>query len=166
MPPSVEVEAVPPSEVEHVAPSQGVEKIPPLCSTSYELFRSKNKIEIESQLPLGRLVQNVKKTWSDDSTFTTAASTADYSLADLDVYMADTPSISVPTPKRARPDPVPSTFAAAQKIGGKNSNVLLRALFDSGSTRTLIHRSAVPEGVQLESLGTRQRLLTVAGEYT
>ena len=37
---------------------------------------------------------------------------------------------------------------------------------DSGSHKTLIHKSALPEGVQLENLGTQKRLLTIAGEYT
>eukprot|EP00956_Cyclotella_meneghiniana_P026939 scaffold59459_cov57-Cyclotella_meneghiniana.AAC.1 len=41
-----------------------------------------------------------------------------------------------------------------------------RALMDSGSQKTLIHKSVLPEGVQLENLGTKERLLTIAGEYT
>lgn len=54
----------------------------------------------------------------------------------------------------------------ANNIGGKPSNTLLRALLDTGSTHNLIHKSAIPTGVELQTLGEAQKLMTVAGQYT
>ena len=145
----------------------GVEDdLPP---NAYELFRSKNKIEIESQKPLKKLIKEITRTWSSENTVSTAASTAATPFSNWHCYAVDDeeqPTLSIPTPKRQRPNNVPTSFLVAGKIGNKASNVFLRALFDSGSNACLIHKSALPEGVKLEELGASQKLLTIAGQYT
>jgi hypothetical protein len=75
-----EVEPIAPSiefddEVEFVdslGEARVEDKLP--CS-AYELFCSKNKCEIESELPLDNLIKQVKRTWSSEHTVSTAAST-------------------------------------------------------------------------------------------
>ena len=153
-------------EVEHSAPDTNeVEDVLPL--NKFELFSSKNKVEIESQLPLSKLINSINQSWHDDATVSTANSTTVDSISNWHCYQVDEePAISIPTPKRQRPNLVPASFLIANKIGGQVSNTLMRALFDSGSASCLIHKSAIPAGVRLEQLSHSQKLLTVAGQYT
>lgn len=163
-------------EAEPEAPSVAVDVTgmaewpPDSPSNAYALFGAKNKVEIESQQPLSKLIKKVNNTWTDEqsqSTGRTVDSTIQSTLSHWQCYAVDDePFISIPTPKRARLNTVPCSFMAAQKIGGAKSQVLMRALFDSGSQANLIHKSAIPAGVQLEALKTKQNLLTIAGEYT
>ena len=162
------VEPMVPSEVEveHSAPDTNeVEDVLPL--NKFELFSSKNKVEIESQLPLSKLINSINQSWHDDATVSTANSTTVDSISNWHCYQVDEePAISIPTPKRQRPNLVPASFLIANKIGGQVSNTLMRALFDSGSASCLIHKSAIPAGVRLEQLSHPQKLLTIAGQYT
>lgn len=167
-----DVESVtPPSERDvelDAPPTQGVECSPPQSPISrYELFGAKNKIEIESQQPLSKLIRSVNYTWHDESgTLSTIESTIDSTIRHWDCYPVDEePTLNIPVPKRVKPNDVPCSFMVAQEIGEKRSNVMMRTLFDSGSQANLIHKSAIPAEVQLEALGAQQQLNTIAGQY-
>ena len=141
-----------------------------LPRSAYELFCSKNKCQIESELPLDNLIKQVMRTWSSEHTVSTAASTEASPFSDWHCYAIDDeeeeqPVMAIPTPKRQRLRSVPTSFLVANQIGGQDSKVFLRCLFDSGSSGSLIHRSALPQGVKLESLESEQQMLTIAGTY-
>jgi len=51
------------------------------------------------------------------------------------------------------------------KVHNHESGKLLRVLFDSGGDRTMIHRSALPKGVNPMVLDKRARMNTLAGTY-
>jgi transposase InsO family protein len=157
-------------EVEPEAPPvEEVERSPPQSPSSlYELFGAKNKIEIESQQPLSKLIKNVNHSWLDETeTLSTVQSTVDSTIRHWQCYAVDEePTINIPVPKKAKLDSVPCSFMVAQEIGGKRSNVLMRTLFDSGSQANLIHKSAIPPDVRLEALGAQQQLNTIAGQYS
>ena len=153
-------------------PESGVECDSPPWSPSscYELFGAQNKIEIESQQPLSKLIDSVHYTWHDETgTLSTVESTIDSTICHWHCYAVDEePILNIPVPKKAKLDNVPCSFMVAQEIGGKRSNVLMsmRTLFDSGSQANLIHKSAIPHDFKLEALGAQQRLNTIAGKYS
>jgi hypothetical protein len=60
-----------------------------LPRSAYELFCSKNKCEIESELPLDNLIKQVKRTWSSEHTVSTAASTEASPFSDWHCYAID-----------------------------------------------------------------------------
>ncbi len=157
-------------EIEPEAPPvDEVERSPPQSPSSlYELFGAKNKIEIESQQPLSKLIKNVNHSWLDETeTLSTVQSTVDSTIRHWQCYAVDEePTINIPVPKKVKLDSVPCSFMVAQEIGGKRSNVLMRTLFDSGSQANLIHKSAIPPDVRLEALGAQQQLNTIAGQYS
>jgi hypothetical protein len=148
----------PPSEWDvepKASPVAGVECNPPQSPSScYELFEAKNKIEIESQQPLSKLIKSVDCSWHKTGTLSTVQSTINSTIQHWQIYAVnEEPTINIPVPKKAKLDIVPCSFMVAQEIGGKRSNVLMRTLFDSGSQANLIHKSAIPPDVQLEALG-------------
>lgn len=61
---------------------------------------------------------------------------------------------------------IPSSFIVADKIGGCLSKCLLRGLFDSVSSKTLIHRSALSAGVRLERIGQPENMSTLTGNFS
>jgi hypothetical protein len=69
---------------------------------------------------------------------------------------------------KARPDnrvnKTPTTILVCDTIGLKTSRVLMRVLLDSGSGKTLLHRSRVPKGGKLIKLSEPQVLSTVEGK--
>ena len=67
--------------------------------------------------------------------------------------------IRVPTPKQSleymgnslrKEDFSPTSLLFWKKIGGIESGKLLRVLFDSGGQKTMIKRSALPEGAEVK----------------
>ena len=75
---------------------------------------------------------------------------------------------SVPTPKtiaNKRNDVIPSTLLVARRIQHKESKRLLRVLFDSGGSHTLIHSHCLPLGATPTLLSAKQSLQTVAGTF-
>ena len=113
----VEPEAPPAEEVEHSPPQSP--------SSLYEPFGAKNKIEIESQQPLSKLIKNVNHSWLDETeTLSTVQSTVDSTIRHWQCYAVDEePTINIPVPKKVKLDSVPCSFMVAQEIGGKRSNV-------------------------------------------
>jgi hypothetical protein len=164
--------ATPPSEwdIEPEAPPvAGVECNPPQSPSScYKLFGAKNKIKIESQQPLSKLIKSVNYSWHDETgTHSTMQSTIDSTIRHWQCYTVDEePTINIPVSKKAKLNSVPCSFMVAQEIGGKRSNVLMMTLFDSGYQANPIHKSAIPPDVQLEALGAQQQLNTIAGQYS
>ena len=76
-------------------------------------------------------------------------------------------SYMIPVPKGGKPrNPslTPITIAAVKTIGTLESCVMLKCLLDSGSTRTMIHRRALPEKVIPLKLKQTKRITTLAGE--
>lgn len=69
---------------------------------------------------------------------------------------------------KARPDnrvnKTPTTILVCDTIGLKTSRVLMRVLLDSGSGKTLLHRSKVPKGAKLIKLSEPQVLSAVEGK--
>ncbi len=58
------------------------------------------------------------------------------------------------------------TVATCKTIGNRTSNKILKVLFDSGSTKTMIHRSALPKGYQCISTLPPLRFQTLGGKTT
>jgi hypothetical protein len=117
----VEPEAPPETGVEYNSPPQSP-------SSRYKLLGAKNKIEIESQQPLSKLIKNVNRTWHDETeTLSTAESTINATIRHWHCYaVEEEPILNIPVPKKARLDSVPCSFMVAQEIGGQRSNVLMR----------------------------------------
>jgi len=59
---------------------------------------------------------------------------------------------------------VPCTILRCATIGSQSSKRILRCLLDSGSTRTLIHRSCIPRNVEPKLLAEKKKLSTLAGQ--
>ena len=87
-------------DVEPCTPSEEeVDVNPPQSPSSrYELFGAKNKIEIESQQPLSKLIKNVNYTWQDETgTVSTAQSTLDSTIRHWQCYAVDEePTLNIP----------------------------------------------------------------------
>ena len=62
-------------------------------------------------------------------------------------------------------DTIPTTLLIAKSIQHKESKRLLRVLFDSGGTNTLIHSGCIPLGATPSLLTERQSLQTIAGTF-
>jgi hypothetical protein len=60
----------------------------------------------------------------------------------------------------------PATIAIAGSIGTVKSRKFLKVLLDSGSTATLIRKSALPKGVQGKPLNESKGMNTLAGRLT
>ena len=78
-----------------------------------------------------------------------------------DHYMVE---YDVPTPKKKRRKKTltPITIVAADSIGSCTSRKILRGLLDSGSTRTLLHKDAVPRAARPVEISTK-KFNTLAG---
>ena len=75
----------------------------------------------------------------------------------------------VPTAKCRAPrydDLCPTTIMLCGTINEKESNKLLRVLFDSGSRRTMIHQRALPKGATPVRLDEPAEMSTLAGTHT
>src|SRR6056300_956911 len=75
----------------------------------------------------------------------------------------------VPVPKTGTPrDPslTPISVMIVKTIGGVTLCQILKILFDPGSTKTLIHRSVVPNNALPQKLGATKRISTLAGNMT
>ena len=73
---------------------------------------------------------------------------------------------NVPTPKTKTTKPegiVPSSVMVCRAIQGKESGQLLRILFDSGSTNTLINSNCLPNGATPSLMGESLNCNTAAG---
>ena len=73
--------------------------------------------------------------------------------------------VGIPVPKITR-DVVPCSLMTSRLIQNKESDRLLRVLFDSGASHTLIHASALPLNTHLFSLPQEEQCQTVAGTFT
>jgi hypothetical protein len=73
---------------------------------------------------------------------------------------------SVPTPKGAPRDLVPSTIAVARTIQGQASAELLKVLFDSGGTVTFLNSRCLPKGATPSLLKNPLHGITAAGRLT
>jgi hypothetical protein len=62
--------------------------------------------------------------------------------------------------------PAPMSFMVAKTINGKTSMRLLRALFDSGGSATMIHENCLPRGCKPTLLTNKITSITVAGNFT
>lgn len=60
----------------------------------------------------------------------------------------------------------PMSFIVAKTINGKTSMRLLRALFDSGGSATMIHERCLPKGCQPTLLSNNATSNTIAGNFT
>ena len=60
----------------------------------------------------------------------------------------------------------PATIAIANTIGTVNSRKFLKVLLDSGSMVTLIHKRALPKGVQGKLLSEAKNMTTLAGNMS
>ncbi len=60
----------------------------------------------------------------------------------------------------------PMSFIVAKTINGKTSMRLLRALFDSGGSATMIHERCLPKGCQPTLLSNNVTSNTIAGNFT
>ena len=83
-------------------------------------------------------------------------------------YSFETLIYKVPTPKTYAPShkgAIAHSLMAIHKIHNHESPRLLRVLFDSGGARTMIHRRALPNGVNPVRLDKKMRMTTVAGVY-
>ena len=60
----------------------------------------------------------------------------------------------------------PATIAAVDTINSIRSRRLLRVLFDSGSMKTMINKSALPRGTVPKPLANEKKLTTLAGKLT
>ena len=70
----------------------------------------------------------------------------------------------IPLPKCKRTaTETPTTIGTAKTIGSVTSHKILCILFDSGSRKTLIKRSALPWGTKPKKLSTSKTLTTLAG---
>jgi hypothetical protein len=70
---------------------------------------------------------------------------------------------SIPTPKGAPRDLVPSSIAVARTIQGQASATMLKVLFDSGGTKTFINRKCLPRGATPALLKNPLVGITAAG---
>ena len=83
-----------------------------------------------------------------------------------DNYAYDRFEYAVPTPKQIISNRLVATsIMVVENIHGHGSGKLLRVLFDSGGDRTMIHRNALPKGVNPMALDKRARMNTLAGTY-
>ena len=88
-----------------------------------------------------------------------------------DQYIWNEMFVGAPAPKsplhqRKKPvsDLVPQTLMTVKDIQGKESRKILRIVFDSGGSHTMIHRNALPLGCKPHRVET-QRCLTIAGVH-
>jgi len=79
-------------------------------------------------------------------------------------------SYHIPVPKLTQPElpdnMTPITIMLCKTIGLKPSSKLLRILMDSGTTKTLIHRRALPKDIQPKRLSESKPVSTLAGTMT
>ena len=92
-------------------------------------------------------------------------------LEDIEVYNVteDIVYSGIPVPKGHKSTRIsketPCTILTADTIGTVRSRRILKVLFDTGSKKTLIHREALPRGIQTKKLSDAQRLKTLAGNF-
>ncbi len=67
-------------------------------------------------------------------------------LPPIESYHASAPVLQVLATEQ--PKLLSCTVATCKTIGNRTSNKILKVLFDSGSTKTTIHHSALPRGYQ------------------
>ena len=72
-----------------------------------------------------------------------------------------TPVPKIVKPKKRSLSPV--TLAVIHTIGTLKSQVLLKVLLDSGSTKTMIHKRPLPRGCKLVSFGNKKKVTTLDG---
>ena len=74
-------------------------------------------------------------------------------------YMVPVPKIG--TPKGLSLTPI--TIMVVDTIGTKKSRDILKVLLDPGSTKTLINKKSVPRGAKTKTLGSENKVSTIAG---
>ena len=91
-------------------------------------------------------------------------SSVGHAVVVYDHYMVE---YDVPTPKRKRRKKTltPITIVAADTIGCCTSRKILRGLLDSGLTRTLLHKDAVPRTAKPKEISTK-KFNTLAGQMS
>ena len=77
-------------------------------------------------------------------------------------YMTPVPKCGKPK----NPNLTSITISVVHTIGTLKSNILLKVLLDSGSTRTLIHKRALPRGIMPRKLSQDKSIRTLAGTLT
>ena len=74
----------------------------------------------------------------------------------------------IPTPKihsSTQRNAVPATLLLIKNIQNETSQRLLSVLFDSGSTKTMIHKRCLPPRAKPNILPERQKMNTIVGQY-
>ena len=77
----------------------------------------------------------------------------------------------IPVPKQMsqtmnkQDDLMPISLMICRMIGGKESGKLLRVLFDSGGTKTMIHERILPQGAEIRTDSQNRMCNTVAGQF-
>ena len=76
--------------------------------------------------------------------------------------------LDIPVPKQSitsRTDLVPSSVVYIRQIQNKESRKLLRCLFDSGASHSLINQRALPENCTVYTLPQTEATQTIAGTF-
>ena len=85
-----------------------------------------------------------------------------------EVYNFEPLAYQVPVPKAEPPKNsrlMATSTMVVKSIQNHASQKLLRVLFDSGGTKTMIHRQALPAGVNPMLLKDKEEMTTLAGVY-
>ena len=104
---------------------------------------------------------------TDDDSSTDCSQFSVENAEDVEVYHGDHDiAYMVPVPKNGTPKDVsltPITIMVVRTIGTLDSKKLLRVLLDPGSTKTMIHRRALPRGTTAVTLEKGKTITTLAG---
>ena len=107
---------------------------------------------------------------TDSYTDTTASMTLDDDITSLDDEDWEQYKTFVPVPKakstEKKDDLIPCSMLLTRTINEVPSMRLLRVLFDSGGTATMIHRRALPKGCVPSLLDKPITSTTVEGSFT
>jgi hypothetical protein len=89
--------------------------------------------------------------------------------ADEREYLMNEAFVGVPVAKTVRvanPDLIPSTLMVVRMIQTRESGKLLRVLFDSGGSHTVMNRSVLPVGTTTHLVNNgEQNCQTIAGNF-
>ena len=89
---------------------------------------------------------------------------------DIEILLNETIA-GIPVPKQMsqtmnkQDDLMPISLMICRMIGGKESGKLLRVLFDSGGTKTMIHERILPQGAEIRTDSQNRMCNTVAGQF-
>lgn len=79
---------------------------------------------------------------------------------------ASPPDLVMTTDDKGRATPMASCVMVARSVQGKTCSRLLRVLFDSGGSKSMWHRRAIPRHATITPQSSKMQMRTLAGNYS